>query len=70
MQEDPPFPEDDPRTDRDPSEPVQPPPEDEPEDPAGERPIDEPEDSPGRGEPERRDPGTGPPMKLGGEKPW
>ena len=69
MQEDPPNP-DDPRHDRDPSEPVQPPPEDEPEDPAGERPIDEPEDSPGRGEPERRDPGTGPPLQLAGEKSW
>ena len=57
MQEDPPIP-DDPRIDRDPSEPIQPPTE------------DEPEDSPSRGEPERRDPGVDPPLQLGGEKPW
>lgn len=69
MQEDPPIP-DDPRIDRDPSEPVQPPTEDEPEDPFREQPVDEPEDSPSRGEPERRDPGVDPPMKLGGEMPW
>jgi hypothetical protein len=65
------IPEDDPRRDRDPSEPIQPPAEHEPEDPFRERPVDEPEDSPGRGEPERRDPGSGRPMKLAqGEAPW
>ena len=63
MQEDPPIP-DDPRIDRDPSEPIQPPADDEPEDPRREQPIDEPEDSPGRGEPERRDPGVDPPLQL------
>ena len=63
MQEDIPIP-DDPRIDRDPSEPIQPPGEDEPEDPFREQPIDEPEDSPSRGEPERRDPGVDPPLQL------
>jgi hypothetical protein len=69
MQEDAPIP-DDPRIDRDPSEPIQPPADDEPEDPAREQPIDEPEDSPGRGEPERRDPGVDAPLRLAGERPW
>lgn len=63
MQEDPPNP-DDPRNDRDPAEPFQPPAEDEPEEPGREQPVDEPEDSPGHGEPERRDPGSGPPLQL------
>lgn len=71
MQEATPIPEDDPRRDRDPREPIQPPGEDEPEDPAREQPIDEPEDSPSRGEPERRDPGAGPPLQLTPEElPW
>jgi len=65
------IPEDDPRRDRDPREPIQPPGEHEPEDPAREQPIDEPEDSPSHGEPERRDPGTGRPLELARkELPW
>ncbi|HWN41757.1 MAG TPA: hypothetical protein VNW71_06015 [Thermoanaerobaculia bacterium] len=63
MQEDLPIP-DDPRVDRDPSEPIQPPGQDEPEDPFREQPIDEPDDSPSEGEPERRDPGVDPPLQL------
>ena len=62
------IPEDDPRRDRDPREPVQPPADDEPEDPLGERPVDEPEDSPSHGEPERRDPASGPPLQLAQEE--
>ncbi len=69
MQEDVPIP-DDPRIDRDPSEPIQPPGQDAPEDPFREQPIEEPDDSPTEGEPERRDPGVDPPMQLRGEKPW
>ncbi|HVG10207.1 MAG TPA: hypothetical protein VNM67_21060 [Thermoanaerobaculia bacterium] len=63
MQEDLPIP-DDPRIDRDPSEPIQPPGQDEPEDPYREQPIDEPDDAPSHGEPERRDPGGDPPLQL------
>ncbi|HEX6864893.1 MAG TPA: hypothetical protein VF414_18825 [Thermoanaerobaculia bacterium] len=69
MQEDIPIP-DDPRIDRDPNEPIQPPGEDEPEDPFREQPIEEPDDSPSEDEPVRRDPGIDPPMQLGGETPW
>ena len=66
MQEDPPIP-DDPRIDRDPSEPIQPPGhpgDNEPEDPYREQPIEEPDDAPSHGEPERRDPGVDPPLQL------
>ncbi len=63
MQEDLPIP-DDPRIDRDPSEPIQPPGQDEPEDPSREQPIEEPDESPGQDEPGRRDPGVDPPMQL------
>jgi hypothetical protein len=61
------IPEDDPRRDRDPREPIQPPADEEPEDPLGERPIDEPEDSPSHGEPARRDPGAHRPIRLAHE---
>lgn len=52
---------DDPRRDRDPSEPLQPPPVDDPESPIDDEPVDDPPDFPPAGEPERRDPGTGEP---------
>ena len=65
MQQDPPIP------DRDPREPFQPPPEDEPEEPGREQPVEEPpDDFPSHDdEPERRDPGSGPPMQLEGDQP-
>ena len=63
MQEDVPIP-DDPRIDRDPNEPIQPPSQDEPEDPFQEQPIGDPDESPGQDEPERRDPVGDPPLQL------
>lgn len=63
MRETQPTPEDDPRRDRDPREPFQPPAQEEPEDPARDQPVDEPEDSPGHGEPARRDPGMDKPVQ-------
>ena len=54
------LPPDDDRRDRDPREPIQPPPVGEPEetpyDPTRDEPVDDPQDAPGHGEPERRDP--------------
>lgn len=46
----------DPRRDRDPKEPLQPPPVDDPESPVPDAPVDIPPDAPPVGEPERRDP--------------
>lgn len=73
MQKDLSIPEDDPRRDRDPREPIQPPGADDPEDPMQDQPRDEPEDSPSRGEPERRDPGMDEPVQHvdpGKKEPW
>jgi hypothetical protein len=49
------LPPDDDRRDRDPREPIQPPPVGEPEETPDE-PVDDPQDAPGHGEPERRNP--------------
>ncbi len=62
------IPEDDPRRDRDPSEPVDAPaqqdPYNDPDSPERDEPVDEPDDAPSVGEPAWRDPDPGEPKQY------